>query len=185
MKRLIPSSSVRYLSRANICFPLVDEASFRKQYREARDRVSPALLATMYAHTLTYWPYDAKLSSQHCPDERFIWNLASEALYSELYISPGIATVTAILLNIAGRPTTSMIGNGVILGAAVSLSHSLGLNRNPLSWAIPEAERYLRMKMWWCLLIHDRWYVPAPQLQCFPFLALPCLTPSFWGEKGV
>ncbi|KAJ9137065.1 Zn(2)-C6 fungal-type DNA-binding domain [Pleurostoma richardsiae] len=146
-----------YLVKPNACFPLVDEASFRTQYLRAKHRVSPALLASLYAHTLTFWSHDPRLSSQRCPDGRFIWNLANEALYSELYTSPGISTITAILLNIGGRPTTSMIGNGVQLGAAVSLSHSLGLNRNPLSWDIPQAERHLRMKIWWCLLVHDRW----------------------------
>ena len=50
-----------------------------------------------------------------------------------------------------------MIGNGVQLGAAVSLAHSLGLNRSPLHWDIPDAEKLLRMKLWWSLLIHDKW----------------------------
>ncbi|KAM0323310.1 hypothetical protein ACHAQA_008902 [Verticillium albo-atrum] len=62
-----------------------------------------------------------------------------------------------------------MLGNGVQLGAAISLSHSLGLNRNPLQWHIPQSEKYLRMKIWWCLLIHDRWsslaYGTPPRLR--------------------
>lgn len=62
-----------------------------------------------------------------------------------------------MLLNVGGRPTTSMIGNGMLLGTSVSLAHSLGLNRNPMTWNIPQSEKYLRMKLWWCLLIHDRW----------------------------
>ncbi|RFU76723.1 n-terminal binuclear zn cluster-containing dna binding domain-containing [Trichoderma arundinaceum] len=92
-----------------------------------------------------------------CPESRFIWNLANEAVYSELHFSPGMSIIKAILLNIGGRPTTSLIGNGVLLGSAVSMAHSLGLNHNPLPWQIPQPEKYLRMKIWWALLVHDRW----------------------------
>ena len=81
-----------------------------------------------------------------------------EALYSELHLSPGISTIIAALINIGGRPTTSLIGNGVQLGSAVSLAHSLGLNRNPLHWRIPSSEKDLRIKVWWTLIIHDSWY---------------------------
>ncbi|KAI0158351.1 fungal-specific transcription factor [Xylariaceae sp. FL1272] len=86
-----------------------------------------------------------------------IWNVANETLYSEIHLNPGIFTITAVLLNVGGRPTTSLIGNGVLLGAAISLAHSLGLNRNPLNWDIPDAEKLSRMKIWWDLLIHDKW----------------------------
>ncbi|EGY14508.1 uncharacterized protein VDAG_05672 [Verticillium dahliae VdLs.17] len=158
-----------YLSKANVCFPLLDEDSFRDQYRSARDRISPAVLACLYANSLTYWKFDPTLSPERCPDQRFAWNLACQVLYSELRHSPGISSIAASLLNVGGRPTTSMLGNGVQLGAAISLSHSLGLNRNPLPWHIPQSEKFLRMKIWWCLLIHDRWsslaYGTPPRLR--------------------
>jgi len=72
--------------------------------------------------------------------------------------------IKAILLNIGGRPTTSLIGNGVLVGSAVSMAHSLGLNHNPLPWSIPQSEKNLRMKLWWALLIHDRWSVSPEML---------------------
>ena len=97
------------------------------------------------------------LSSQHCPDSRFIWNLATEALFSELHLSPGISTIIAVLLNVAGRPLTYMIGNGVLLGSAVSLAHALGLNRDCWQWNIDVAEKCLRTRLWWTLVIHDKW----------------------------
>ncbi|KAH8652350.1 fungal-specific transcription factor domain-containing protein [Xylariales sp. PMI_506] len=146
-----------YFNKVNICLPLLDLASFKSQYRDAKDKISPALLACLYAHTLVYWRFSPTLCDQRPPDIRFIWNLATEALYLELHLSPGISTITAILLNTGGRPTTSLVGNGVQLGAAVSLAHSLGLNRDPLAWDIPDAEKFLRMKIWWYLLIHDKW----------------------------
>ncbi|OQD80387.1 hypothetical protein PENANT_c036G06039 [Penicillium antarcticum] len=146
-----------YLKRINPCLPLLDENSFRAQYANARHRISPALLACIYAHMLTYWQYDPLLSRERCPDVRFVWNLAIEASYSELHASAGISTIKAILLDVGGRPTTSMTGNGVRLASATALCHSLGLNRNPLPWDIPKAEKHLRMKIWWSILLHDRW----------------------------
>jgi hypothetical protein len=135
----------------------LDHESFSSQYKNAKEKISPALLACLYAHSTVYWRLSPECAQYRAPDNRFIWNLANEVLYSELHLSPGISTVTAILLNVGGRPTTSLIGNGVQLGAAVSLAHSLGLNRDPLSWDIPDAEKFLRMKIWWSLLIHDKW----------------------------
>ncbi|KAJ6132614.1 transcriptional regulator family: Fungal Specific TF [Penicillium samsonianum] len=146
-----------YLRKINPCLPLLEESSFRVQYTNARHRISPALLACLYAHVLTQWQHDPLLSRERCPDVRFVWNLAIEASYSELHASAGISTIKAILLDVGGRPTTSMTGNGVRLGSAVALCHSLGLNRNPLPWDIPREEKHLRMKIWWSILLHDRW----------------------------
>ncbi|XXH04051.1 hypothetical protein Hte_010462 [Hypoxylon texense] len=147
-----------YFEKANICFPLLDKILFQHQYATAKERISPALLSSLYAHSLVYWRTDPQLASQRAPDGRFIWNLASEALHSDLFLSPGISVITAILLNIGGRPTTALIGNGVRLGSAVSLAYSLGLNHDPLSWDISQSEKMLRIHTWWALLVYDRWW---------------------------
>ena len=115
------------------------------------------MLANIYAQSLVYWRYSQALASRDCPDIRYIWNLANEALYSELHLAPGISIIKAILININGRPNTSLIGNGILLGSAISMAYSLGLNHNPLNWEIPASEKYLRMKIWWALIVHDRW----------------------------
>lgn len=148
---------VSFFEKINTRLPLLDAESFKHQYKHAKNKISPALLACLYAHTLIYWQSASGHFRHHKPDGRFIWNLANDALYTELHLSPGISTITAILLNVGGRPTTSLIGNGVQLGAALSLAHSLGLNRNPLSWDIPDSEKLLRAKIWWSLEIHDKW----------------------------
>lgn len=124
--------------------PVLDEASFRKQYREDKEKISPALLACLYAHMSVYRSDSSRLPNRSHPDGRFIWNLATSAVYSELQLAPGMSIIKAILLNIGGRPTTSLIGNGVLLGSAVSMAYSLGLNHNPLSWNIPRSEKVLR-----------------------------------------
>ena len=146
-----------YFSKVNRCLPLVDETSFRRQYRENKDRISPALLSSLYAHTITFWRSSPVLSQHRRPDSRFIWNLANGATYSELYLSPGMSIIEAILLNVGGRPTTSLIGNSVLLGSAVAMANSLGLNHNPVPWEIPQSEKNLRMKIWWVLIVLDKW----------------------------
>ncbi|KAI1632651.1 fungal-specific transcription factor domain-containing protein [Biscogniauxia mediterranea] len=155
-----------YLDKVDSCLPLLNKDSFMSQYSEAKDRISPALLACLYAHSLVYWRFSPQLASHRCPDVRFVWNLANEAVYSEMHL---ISTITAILLNVGGRPITSVMGNGVQLGRAMSLAHSLGLNHDPSSWDIPLSERILRMEIWWSLLIHDRWsslaYGTPPHIQ--------------------
>ncbi|KAI2465391.1 fungal-specific transcription factor domain-containing protein [Annulohypoxylon bovei var. microspora] len=158
-----------YFEKANICFPLLDEASFRSRYATAKDRLSPSLLSCVYAQSLIYWRYEPQLAAERRPDVRFIWNLASEAVQSELLLSPGMSTITAALLDVGGRPTTALVGNGIRLGSAISLAYSLGFNRDPLSWDISRSEKMLRMHIWWSLLIHDRWsslaYGTPPHIQ--------------------
>ncbi|RAH50432.1 Zn(II)2Cys6 transcription factor [Aspergillus brunneoviolaceus CBS 621.78] len=146
-----------FFQRANVCFPIFDEASFRSAYSLQRDKLSPALLCNLYANSLVYWQASSTLSTNHPPDMRFIWNQANEALHSELFLSPGISTVMSILINVCGRPSTSMFGNGGMVGTAVALANALGLHRDPSGWGISSLERSLRIRLWWLVLIHDRW----------------------------
>ncbi|KKA28645.1 hypothetical protein TD95_001893 [Thielaviopsis punctulata] len=146
-----------FFRKQNICLPLLDEQSFLRQLADANERVSPALICCIYAQSVAYWRADQELDGQRRPDPIFLWNMASEALFSELHQSPGISTVVALVINVGGRPTTSMLGNQVQLGSAVSLAHSLGLNRSPMNWEIAESEKGLRMRIWWALNITDGW----------------------------
>lgn len=150
---------VQLFQQGQRVLPLLDESSFRKQYRDRKDGISCALISCLYAHSLAFWDTSPILSRHRCPDRRFVWNLANEATYSELHLSPGMSVVEAILLNVGGRPTTSLMGNGVLLGSAVAMSHSLGLHHNPMQWEIPAWEKKLRLKIWWALWVHDKWYV--------------------------
>ncbi|KAL4806233.1 fungal-specific transcription factor domain-containing protein [Aspergillus unguis] len=143
--------------KANLCFPLFDEASFRTSYSSHKEKISPALLSNLYANSLVYWRSSIRLYSGRTPDIRYIWNQANEALHSELFLSPGISSIMAILLNVCGRPSTSMFGNGGMVGMAVALSNALGLNRDPSGWTISPLEKSLRIRIWWLVLIHDRW----------------------------
>ncbi|RAH65214.1 fungal specific transcription factor domain-containing protein [Aspergillus aculeatinus CBS 121060] len=153
--------------RANVCFPIFDEASFRSAYSLQRDKLSPALLCNLYANSLVYWQASSILSTNNPPDMRFIWNQANEALHSELFLSPGISTVMSILINVCGRPSTSMFGNGGMVGTAVALANALGLHRDPSGWGISSLERSLRIRLYLAygtpLQVHRAQYdVPFP-----------------------
>lgn len=50
-----------------------------------------------------------------------------------------------------------MFGNGGMVGTAVALANALGLHRDPSGWGISSLERSLRIRLWWLVLIHDRW----------------------------
>ncbi|KAE8359288.1 fungal-specific transcription factor domain-containing protein [Aspergillus caelatus] len=146
-----------FFHHANICFPIFDEMSFRHVYCTHKENISPALLCNLYANSLIYWENSPTLRSGRHPDIRFIWNQANEALHSELFLSPGISTVMSIILNVCGRPSTSMFGNGGMVGTAVALSNALGLNRDPSNWNIRPMEKKFRIRIWWLVVIHDRW----------------------------
>ncbi|PYI02696.1 hypothetical protein BO78DRAFT_376485 [Aspergillus sclerotiicarbonarius CBS 121057] len=146
-----------FFEYANTSFPVFDEASFLNVYSTHKEKISPALLCNLYANSLIYWNNSPKLRSIRSPDIRYIWNQANEALHSELFLSPGISTVMAMLLNVCGRPSTSIFGNGGMVGTAVALSNALGLNRDPSNWTISPLEKRFRIRIWWLIVIHDRW----------------------------
>lgn len=147
----------RFFINANQCFPVFDEASFENVTSDQKERISPALLCNLYANALIYYHNIPTVPSRMSIDNRYIWNQANEALHSELFLSPGISTVVSIILNIGGRPSTAIFGNGGMLGAAVALSNALGLNRDPSNWDISPLEKRFRMRIWWLIVVHDRW----------------------------
>ncbi|KAI8952423.1 fungal-specific transcription factor domain-containing protein [Xylaria longipes] len=147
-----------YFSKVHHCFPVLDERTFKLQYATLKEKISPVLLMSLYAQSMVYWRNSSSTSDQHYPDLRFIWNKANEALNSELFASPGMSAIAAILLNVSGRPLTAMIGNGVLLGSAISLAHSLGLNHNCIDWNITPSEKLLRTRLWWAIVVFDKWF---------------------------
>ncbi|ODH41017.1 hypothetical protein ACO22_01468 [Paracoccidioides brasiliensis] len=73
---------------------------------------------------------------------------------SRSFLSPGMSTLMAIMLNVGGRPNTTMLGNGGLLGLAVAFSNAFGLHRDPFNWNMPSSEKQLRIRIWWCSLAY-------------------------------
>lgn len=78
------------------------------------------------------------------------------ALHEE-FSAPGLDTISAALIDLTGRPIFSMTGNAVSCGRMLSLANCLGLNRDPNCWKLSQAEKDQRIRLWWGVVIHDRW----------------------------
>jgi hypothetical protein len=146
---------IRYFAYIHPSFPVMDEKHFLHLYNTRNESLSAALVCDIIASSLVYWHRSEKLQQQPCPDLQYVWNLAVAALQEE-FLAPGMSTVHAALLDLNGRPTTSITGNTINCGRTIGLSHILGLNRDPLTWRISEAEKNMRVRLWWGVLIHDR-----------------------------
>ncbi|GAB1741313.1 hypothetical protein NU219Hw_g6551t1 [Hortaea werneckii] len=146
-----------FFEHVNPCFPVVDEATFWRDWEQDSFRISSALLCDIYASTLIFWERSPSLRLHTRPDMTFAWNQAVVALQED-FMAPSITTVQAALLDLMGRPVLSVPGNIVNAGRTVTLANSLGLNRDPTTWASSsENEKNLRVRLWWSLVINDFW----------------------------
>ncbi|EGC45957.1 C6 transcription factor [Histoplasma capsulatum var. duboisii H88] len=145
-----------FLDRINSSFLIFDEASFLESYKSDNGSLPPAVMCQVYAQSLIYWGQSQTLAPHPKPDIRYAVNLAVAALHEE-FSAPGLSTLSASLIDLTGRPIFSMTGNAINSGRTVALSHILGLNRDPSSWKLSRAEKHQRIRLWWGVLIHDRW----------------------------
>lgn len=137
-------------------FPIFDGQAFWEAYISDSDDVPTTLLCQVYAMSLVYWKSTPQLARHPKPDVRYAINLTVAALHEE-FSAPGLSTLSAALVDLTGRPIFSLTGNAISCGRIVSLSHCLGLNRDPSSWKIPLHEKKQRIRLWWAVVIHDRW----------------------------
>lgn len=106
--------------------------------------------------SLVYWKHTPKLSCHPKPDVRYAVNMTVAALHEE-FSAPGLSTISAALIDLTGRPIFSMTGNAISCGRMVSLANCLGLNRDPSNWKLSQQEKDHRIRLWWGVVIHDRW----------------------------
>lgn len=146
-----------FLERFNQSFPIFDGEAFWESYiSESADDPPAVLVCQVYAMSLIYWKHTPKLACHPKPDVRYAVNLTVAALHEE-FSAPGLSTISAALVDLTGRPIFSMTGNAISCGRTVSLSHCLGLNRDPSNWKISQQEKHQRIRLWWGVVIHDRW----------------------------
>ena len=107
--------------------------------------------------SLVYWKHTPKLACHPKPDVRYAVNMTVAALHEE-FSAPGLSTISAALIDLTGRPIFSMTGNAISCGRMLSLANCLGLNRDPSLWKLSQQEKDHRIRLWWGVVIHDRWY---------------------------
>lgn len=154
----------RYFDKFHPAFPLLDEKSISESYHD--DRLPHTLACEIYAVSLLSWNLSPAISKsgRPPPDIRYIWIQTVSAL-NEDFTSPGFSTVLSCILDLTGRPTTSIYYNSINVGKCVALSKSLGLNRDPTEWGLEKRQKDYRIRAWWGVLIHDWWYdFPLPSL---------------------
>ncbi|KNG81204.1 hypothetical protein ANOM_010168 [Aspergillus nomiae NRRL 13137] len=144
-----------YFEEIHPAFPLLDEQLFMELYK-AGDKLSPVLVCYFFSVSLVLWHHSPMLRQFPKPDVYFIWNLAVEALQQD-FLAPALSTMYSVLLDMGGRPIYSMLVNTINNGRAVTLAQTLGLNRDPTNWRRPKSEKSLRIRLWWAVVIHDRW----------------------------
>ncbi|BCS29117.1 putative C6 transcription factor [Aspergillus puulaauensis] len=146
-----------FLDRFNAAFPIFDGEAFWEAYISDSPSEPPAsLLCQVYSMSLVHWKHTPSLACHPKPDVRYAVNLTVAALHEE-FSAPGLSTVSAALIDLTGRPIFSMTGNAISCGRMVSLAHCLGLNRDPSNWRLSKQEQNQRVRLWWAVVIHDRW----------------------------
>ncbi|RDW57590.1 putative C6 transcription factor [Aspergillus mulundensis] len=146
-----------FLDRFNAAFPIFDGEAFWEAYISDSPSEPPAsLLCQVYSMSLVHWKHTPKLACHPKPDVRYAVNLTVAALHEE-FSAPGLSTISAALIDLSGRPIFSMTGNAISCGRMVSLAHCLGLNRDPSNWKLSQQEQNQRVRLWWAVVIHDRW----------------------------
>ncbi|WPG98196.1 fungal-specific transcription factor domain-containing protein [Acrodontium crateriforme] len=182
VRSLAPHVIKLYFDHINPSFPILDEASFWKLWHKDAKLISSTLMCELYAVTILYWDLSEHLRGLSRPDVQFVWNQAVLALRDD-FMAPTLTTVHAALLDMLGRPIYHVTGNIINAGRTVSLARSQGLHRDSTAWRASEAEKSLRTRLWWGVLIHDHWSslshgtppniarddhdVPLPKLESF------------------
>lgn len=147
-----------YFDAIHPAFPILDEDATIGAFRSG---ILPStLICEIHACSLIYREQWRNLVSagKPRPDIQYIWNLAVSALHDDLS-RPSFSTVLSCILDLLGRPTTSIIYNAINMGSLVALTKSLGLNRDPQEWDLQQRQKDLRVRTWWGVYIHDQWFV--------------------------
>lgn len=146
----------RYFENIHPPFPILDEKAILEAY--SQEGLPYTLVCELYAVSLILWTTSKAISvtGRPTPDVRYMWNLAVSAMNDD-FVAPDFSTVLSCILDLLGRPTTSITYNAVNVGRVVALAQSLGLNRNPLKWDLAARQKNLRIRAWWGIFIHDQW----------------------------
>lgn len=148
-----------YFKHIHPAFPVLDEEPFTEADGSS---ISSALLCEVCAISLTFWYQSNTLRHHHCPSEQYFWNLAIAALQED-FLAPNLLTLYPSIVDLLGRPVGSVQGNVVNVGRTMALAHTLGLNRDPSAWRIPDRDKRRRKRLFWGCMVLDQWYGPMVQ----------------------
>ncbi|GAA6033326.1 hypothetical protein JCM8097_006694 [Rhodosporidiobolus ruineniae] len=140
-----------YMRQTQPAFPILDEGQFRNPDPAvlASSGVSYGLLASLLAHSTCY-------IAAIRPHHRALWRNALLSLEDE-YRKPSLQTISLALVTLNSRPAINVGQNTIAMGRLIGAAQLLGLHLDPSQWRIPRAERSVRKRLWWAVLISDKW----------------------------
>ncbi|KAF1939588.1 hypothetical protein EJ02DRAFT_456791 [Clathrospora elynae] len=145
-----------YFKQIHYHFPMLDDETCDVLRAGEFFKVPNNLMCIIYALASPHWSRSETLKMHPRPDSYYVWNKGISATLED-FLSPGMPTIQAAVLDQIGRPSVSIIGNITLCGRTVSLAQTFGLHRDPSKWNITENEKSLRMRLWWCVLVTDQW----------------------------
>ncbi|GAA6003458.1 hypothetical protein JCM10207_000342 [Rhodosporidiobolus poonsookiae] len=120
--------------------------------------VSYGLLTSLLAHSTCYV---TDIRSHH----KTLWRSLLTLLEDE-YRQPTLQTIQVALIVINSRPAINVGQNTIAMGRStpdklctqlISAGQLLGLHLDPAQWRISPAERVLRKRLWWAIVLTDKW----------------------------
>ncbi|KAF2819533.1 hypothetical protein CC86DRAFT_362382 [Ophiobolus disseminans] len=145
-----------YFTHVHYHFPILDDETCQLLRSGQFAKVPNNLMCVIYALGSPLWSRSDTLKLHPRPDSYYLWNKAISAILED-FLSPGMSTIQAAVLDQIGRPSVSIVGNITLCGRTVSLAQTFGLHRDPSKWNITENEKSVRIRAWWCCLVTDHW----------------------------
>jgi hypothetical protein len=151
--------AVLYATRDSCAFPLLMESQRNKfrlvatasQTDPTKTEIPlPAVLSAALLATATV--YDPSLR----PTSKEAWGANLHALMEQFEIAT-LTTVQVALTDLTGRPSINTSGNFMTLNQTLAISQMLGLHLDPSDWQLPQEEKDVRVRLWWAVVIHDKW----------------------------
>ncbi|GAA5993157.1 hypothetical protein JCM10908_001316 [Rhodotorula pacifica] len=140
-----------YLSRSQPALPVLSMQTFAQTDPTdlAAKGVSYALLTSLIAHATSYI-YEIRSVHKH------LWRQVILPLEDE-FRKPSLHTIQTAIVILTSRPAINVAQNHIAMGRVVTAAQLLGLHLDPSAWRVSASERSLRKRLWWSLLIHDKW----------------------------
>ncbi|KAL5114406.1 hypothetical protein ACEQ8H_007717 [Pleosporales sp. CAS-2024a] len=145
-----------YFSHVHYHFPILDDETCEFLRAGQFSKVANNVMCVVYAMASPLWTRSDTLKMHPRPDNYYVWNKGISATLED-FLSPGMSTIQAAVLDQIGRPSVSIVGNITLCGRTIALAQTFGLHRDPSKWNITENEKSVRMRLWWCCLITDHW----------------------------
>lgn len=143
--------TARYILRTLPAFPIVSASRLRNAYEaQPSSATGPfTLLSSILAHTTSY----AHEIRQH---HKNLWVQALLGVEDE-YRVPRLQTLQLALTILLSRPAINTGQSTISMARAVGAAQLLGLNMDPTAWSLPKWEISLRKRLFWGLVIVDKW----------------------------